>query len=126
VRPLLLGQQRFDVRRVVDPAVAIVGAAVLSDLASAVEHAQGGLGRDQGQGAADGAGRDRVVVEIEADVDRLCRADGDDEIGLEGMERKSCPAMFSTRETLAARNLVSPVFLQAAPASLVQATTVVL
>jgi hypothetical protein len=54
--PLLLGQQLLDVGRVLDPAVAIVGPPVTSDLAGAVEDAQSGFGSDQAQGPSDTAG----------------------------------------------------------------------
>jgi len=77
MRPLFLDEQRLDMCRVVDPAVAIVGPAVTSHLESALENPHRGLGSDQAQGTADQVGRDRVVVEVEAD-----------EVGLEGMGRQ--------------------------------------
>src|SRR3990172_11690725 len=84
--PALLGQQGVNVCGILDLAVAVVAPPVASDFACAIEDADRGLGRNQAERTAHGAGRDRVVVEIEADVDGLVRPDRGDEVGLEGMD----------------------------------------
>ena len=82
--PLLL-EQRLDVGGVLDPLVAVVAAAVPGDLARGVEDAHRGLGGAKRERTAHRGRRNRVVVEVEADVDGLRRADGDDQLRLEGV-----------------------------------------
>ncbi len=55
------------------------------DLGQPVQHAHATLGGDERQRPADRLGRDRVVVEVVADVDRLLGADRHDQVRLEGM-----------------------------------------
>lgn len=64
--------------------VTVVTAPVAGDFHGAVQDADRGVGSDQSQRSAHGLGRDRVMVEVEAHVDGLGRADRNDRIGGEG------------------------------------------
>ena len=68
--------------------LAIVGARMSGDLACAIQQPDRHIGSHQGERPAHGLRRDRVVVEIEADVDRLAGADAFDAIGIEAMRRQ--------------------------------------
>jgi hypothetical protein len=65
--------------------VAVVAAAVAGDFSHAVEQAHGGVRCRHDESSADQVGGDGVIVEVEADVDGLARAYGDEEVGFEGV-----------------------------------------
>ena len=58
------------------------------DLLGSVQDTNPGVGGDQGEGTANGLGRDGIIVEIKADIDGLGGTNGKNQIGVEGMERQ--------------------------------------
>ena len=64
----------------------VVGAGMTSDLARAVQQPDGDIGSHQRERPADSLRRDGVIVQIEADVDRLAGAHGFDPVGVEAMD----------------------------------------
>lgn len=81
----LVSGELLEMRSVLDLAPAVVASHVSGDFDRAVEDAQVGLGRDEGEGFAHERRRDRVVVEVEADVRRLAARNRLHEIAGEGM-----------------------------------------
>src|ERR1700689_4878482 len=100
--------------------VAIIGTYVAGDLAGTIENAHAGIGRDQGQLAPYRLRRNRVIIEVEANIDGLGGVHGLDSIGGERMPRGSKqprPLLledFGDSEVIAARpapwvrHLISP------------------
>src|SRR5258708_4624319 len=120
VRSLLFREKRLDVGRVIDLAVPVVAAGVAGDLGRPVEDAHAMLGSDEGQRPADGLGWDRVVVEVEADVDRLVGADWRDQVRLEGMlgQRGEVDGLFAEGASRGIAGVARPAPPSTAPFSL--------
>ena len=74
-------------RRIDNELVAVVRPAVGGHFGHAVQQAHPRLGRHQRQWMADEPVRNRVVVEIETDIDRLTRPDRLDPVGIEWVRR---------------------------------------
>ena len=95
----LLGGELGDVRRVLDDLPAIVGPHVVREDATAIRavgDAHLGFGGDEGERFLDEVMRDRIVVEVEADVGRLAGADGAHHVALEAVlgERQEARALL--------------------------------
>ena len=66
----------------------VIAAPVACDFYGAIQDANLGVGSDQGQRKAHGFWRDGVVIEIEADINGLCRVHIHDAIGVGRMKRQ--------------------------------------
>lgn len=74
-------EHRLLMSRIENELMPVIRAGMAGQFRRAIENAHGGVAGHQGKGAADGARGDRVIVEIEANVDGLARWDGHDAIG---------------------------------------------
>ena len=87
-------QHRFLMSRIQHQLMTVVSALMAGDLRSAFEDSHAGIGGDQRQLTADRFRRDRVIVEIEADIDGLARPHRQNEIRRERMRaggsRRGC------------------------------------
>src|SRR5271165_6366355 len=84
----------------VDEFMPVIGAGVGSDFGGAIEQAHAGGGSHQGQGAAQGLRRDRIVVEVKADPEGFIGAHGGGQVAGERMRRKWQQARFLFHENL--------------------------
>src|SRR3974377_2618404 len=66
----------------------VIAAVMTGDFLGSVQEANPGIGGNQGEWAANGLGRDGVIVEVKADVDGLGGTNGKNQIGIEGMLRQ--------------------------------------
>ena len=85
------------------------------DFERAVENSYGDIGGDQSQLASDCFRRDRVIVEIEANIDGLARSYGLDPVGRECVQRRRQQAGMFFGEDIGDRTVVA-----ARPAPLVR------
>src|SRR5882672_9797124 len=96
----LLRRQLGEVRGILDGLAAIVAAHMSrEDVATAVGDADLAVGGDEGERFLDEVMRNRVVIEVEADVRRLAGGDGADHVAFEGMlwQRQEARALLVER-----------------------------
>jgi hypothetical protein len=88
-------QDRVLMRRVEDELMPVITAQVAGQFGRAVENAHHRVAGRQRQRAAYGLGRNRVVVEVEANIDRFAGLDRHDAVGRKGMLRQwQQPSLF--------------------------------